>query len=126
MNILTGSIRNATNILTKFMVTFDLSLSLSLSLSHRCDKLLGLLDYWQRYEKEVKDLLSWIMDEANKFSKEVTTRGDKGIEDHIESCKVSWNHCYHRAENFHRMKTLLVQPSPAQLHVHVTLQYRSV
>ena len=34
------------------------------------------------------DLLSWIMDEANRFSKEVTTRGDKGIEDHIESCKV--------------------------------------
>ena len=28
------------------------------------------------------------MDEANKFSKEVTTKGDKGIEDHIESCKV--------------------------------------
>ena len=57
-------------------------------LSCRCDKLLGLLDYWQRYEKEVNDLLSWIMDEANRFSKEVTTQGDKGIEDHIESCKV--------------------------------------
>ena len=55
----------------------------------RCDKLLGLLDYWQRYEKEVKDLLGWIMDEANSFSKDVTTQGDKGIEDHIESCKVN-------------------------------------
>ena len=36
----------------------------------------------------MKDLLEWIMDEANSFSKEVTTKGDKGIEDHIESCKV--------------------------------------
>ena len=28
------------------------------------------------------------MEEAEKFSCEVTTRGDKGIEDHIMSCKV--------------------------------------
>ena len=74
---------------TTILLSLSLSLSLSLLPPLRCDQLLGLLDYWQRYEKEVKDLLSWIMDEANKFSKEVTTRGDKGIEDHIESCKVS-------------------------------------
>ena len=78
------------SVLLYYCLTLSLSLSLCLSpCPLRCDQLLGLLDYWQRYEKEVKDLLSWIMDEANKFSKEVTTRGDKGIEDHIESCKVS-------------------------------------
>ena len=51
-------------------------------------KLHRLAMKWDKYERDVKNLLNWIMSEANRFSSEVTTRGDKGIEDHIESCKV--------------------------------------
>ena len=46
------------------------------------------IEKWNKYESEVKGLLDWISDEANKFSKKVTTAGDEGIEDHIESCRV--------------------------------------
>ena len=52
------------------------------------DKLNSLAGQWDHFERDVKNLLNWIMDEANRFSGEVTTQGDKGIEDHIESCKV--------------------------------------
>ena len=52
------------------------------------DRLFSLTTRWDEYERDVKNLLNWIMDEANRFSGEVTTQGDKGIEDHIESCKV--------------------------------------
>lgn len=54
----------------------------------RCEELLGTQELWQRYEKEVKELLNWVISEAQSFSKDVTTTGDKGIEDHITSCKV--------------------------------------
>lgn len=43
---------------------------------------------WNRYESEVKGLLDWITEEANTFSKKVTTKGDEGVEDYIEACKV--------------------------------------
>ena len=46
------------------------------------------IEKWNKYESDVKGLLDWISDEANKFSKKVTTAGDEGIEDHIESCRV--------------------------------------
>lgn len=55
----------------------------------RSEELLRIQEQWEEYEKGVNGLLSWIMEEAEKFSREVTTRGDKGIEDHIMSCKVS-------------------------------------
>ena len=54
----------------------------------RSEELLRIQEQWEEYEKGVNGLLSWIMEEAEKFSCEVTTRGDKGIEDHIMSCKV--------------------------------------
>ena len=54
----------------------------------RSEELLRIQEQWEEYEKGVNGLLSWIMEEAEKFSREVTTRGDKGIEDHIMSCKV--------------------------------------
>ena len=54
----------------------------------RSEELLGIKELWEKYEGEVKKLLNWIMAEADKFSSEVTTLGDKGIEDHIMSCKV--------------------------------------
>ena len=54
----------------------------------RSEELLGIKELWEKYEGEVKKLLNWIMAEADKFSTEVTTLGDKGIEDHIMSCKV--------------------------------------
>ena len=60
----------------------------SSSLFSRCEVLIGLVVLWNRYEAEVKGLLDWITTEANSFSKEVTTRDEKGVEDHIESCKV--------------------------------------
>lgn len=55
----------------------------------RSEELLRIQKQWEEYEKGVNGLLSWIMEEAEKFSREVTTCGDKGIEDHIMSCKVS-------------------------------------
>ena len=36
----------------------------------------------------MKELLNWIMSEADSFSKDVTTRGDKGVADHVITCKV--------------------------------------
>ena len=36
----------------------------------------------------MKELLGWIMAEAESFSKDVTTYGEKGIIDHMETCKV--------------------------------------
>ena len=54
----------------------------------RCDELLERQTKWASYEKEVKDLLNWIIEEADSFSRDMTTTGDKGIVDHIESCKV--------------------------------------
>ena len=54
----------------------------------RSEELLGIKELWEKYEGEVKKLLNWIMAEADKFSTEVTTLGDKGIKDHIMSCKV--------------------------------------
>ena len=54
----------------------------------RSEELLGIQEMWEKYEGEVKKLLNWIMAEADKFSSEVTTLGDKGIKDHIMSCKV--------------------------------------
>ena len=58
------------------------------SLNDRCDELMGFQGLWRDYEGKVKELLSWIMSEAESFSAEVTTKGDKGVEDHIASCKV--------------------------------------
>lgn len=52
------------------------------------DRLLVLRTEWLKYEGEVKGLLEWIISEADSFSKDVTTYGDKGIEDHINSCQV--------------------------------------
>ena len=46
------------------------------------------IEKWNKYESDVKGLLDWISDESNKFAKKVTTSGDEGIEDHIESCRV--------------------------------------
>ncbi|XP_065895085.1 uncharacterized protein [Dysidea avara] len=46
-----------------------------------------LLDQWVTYERTVSGLLDWVMTEAETFAKEVTTRGDKGVEDHIHSCE---------------------------------------
>ena len=44
---------------------------------------------WQQYEGGVKEVLGWISDEAGKFSKEVTVwGGEKGVADHMETCKV--------------------------------------
>jgi len=40
------------------------------------------------YERTVSGLLDWVMTEAETFAREVTTRGDKGVEDHIQSCEV--------------------------------------
>lgn len=48
-----------------------------------------LLEKWVTYERTVSELLDWVMTEAEKFAKEVTTRGDKGVVDHIKSCEVS-------------------------------------
>ena len=39
-------------------------------------------------EGEVKTMLSWIMSEAESFSKDVTTYGEKGIVDNMEMSKV--------------------------------------
>ena len=52
------------------------------------DKLYCLAAKWDKFEIDVKNLLNWIMSEANRFSEEVTCKGDKGVEDHIQSCKV--------------------------------------
>ena len=41
----------------------------------------------------MSELLDWVMTEAEKFAKEVTTRGDKGVVDHIKSCEVSNSYC---------------------------------
>jgi len=46
---------------------------------------------WTSYESQVKELLDWITDEANKLAKKVTTAGDEGVTDHIEACNVSIN-----------------------------------
>ena len=51
-----------------------------------------LLERWVTYEQTVSELLDWVMTEAERFDKEVTTRGDKGVVDHIKSCEVS--NCY--------------------------------
>ena len=48
-----------------------------------------LLERWVTYEQTVSELLDWVMTEAETFAKEVTTRGDKGVVDHIKSCEVS-------------------------------------
>lgn len=48
-----------------------------------------LLERWVTYEQTVSELLDWVMNEAEKFASEVTTRGDKGVVDHIKSCEVS-------------------------------------
>jgi len=48
-----------------------------------------LLEKWVAYEQTVSELLDWVMTEAEKFAADVTTRGDKGVEDHIESCEVN-------------------------------------
>ena len=52
------------------------------------DYLLDLRTKWYTYEGEVKGLLEWIMSEAEDFSKDVTTYGEKGIKDHLDSCSV--------------------------------------
>ena len=63
-----------------------------------------LLERWVTYERTVSELLDWVMTEAEKFAKEVTTRGDKGVVDHIKSCEVStlmgcmFMHCCHFTE----------------------------
>lgn len=57
-------------------------------MGERSEELLGIHELWEKYEGEVKKLLNWIMAEAERFSCEVTTLGDKGIKDHIGSCKV--------------------------------------
>lgn len=48
------------------------------------------MEMWNHYEEEVKQLLGWIMSEADSFSKDVTTYGDKGVVDHMETCEVGW------------------------------------
>ncbi len=67
----------------------DLHLSIPYAV-FRCDDLLELIALWNKYESEVKGLLDWITDEANKFSKQVTTKGDEGVEDYIQACKVKF------------------------------------
>ena len=57
-------------------------------LGGRCDELLEIQREWRVYEATVSELLNWIIAEAQRFSREVTTKGDKGVEDHVESCKV--------------------------------------
>lgn len=57
-------------------------------MGERSEELLGIQELWEKYEGEVKKLLNWIMAEAERFSCEVTTLGDKGIKDHIGSCEV--------------------------------------
>ena len=54
-----------------------------------------LLELWEQYEKNVKELLGWIISEADSFSKDVTTPGDKGVVDHIETCQVSGRGDFH-------------------------------
>lgn len=49
------------------------------------------MEMWNHYEQEVKELLGWIMSEADSFSKDVTTYGEKGIVDHMETCEVSYS-----------------------------------
>ena len=56
-------------------------------LREHLDKLHSLATRWDRFECDVTNLLNWITNEANRFSGEVTTQGDKGVGDHIESCK---------------------------------------
>ena len=48
-------------------------------MGERSEELLGIQELWEKYEGEVKKLLNWIMAEAERFSCEVTTLGDKGI-----------------------------------------------
>ena len=52
------------------------------------DRVLDLRTKWYTYEGGVKGLLEWIMSEAEDFSKDVTTYGEKGIKDHLDSCSV--------------------------------------
>ena len=56
-------------------------------LNEHLDKLHSVATRWDKFEWDVTNLLNWITNEANRFSGEVTTQGDKGVEDHIESCK---------------------------------------
>ena len=58
------------------------------SLDKHCGEKHTLKGRWEEYEREVKDLLGWMTQEANRFSREVTEKGEKGIEDHVESCQV--------------------------------------
>lgn len=60
-------------------------------LGNRWLELVGLQVYWKQYEGKVKEFLSWVMDEAKRFSSEVTSGdGEKGVADHMESCKVKY------------------------------------
>ena len=52
------------------------------------DKLHSTCVKWDKFERDVKNLLNWIMSEANRFSGEVTSKGERGVEDHLMSCKV--------------------------------------
>ena len=57
-------------------------------LEQHCSEKLGLKGRWEEYAGDVKGLLGWMTQEANRFSREVTEIGEKGIEDHVESCQV--------------------------------------
>ena len=59
------------------------------AMEHHSGEKQALKERWEEYEKEVKDLLGWMTQEANRFSREVTEKGEKGIEDHLQSCQVS-------------------------------------
>eukprot|EP00731_Ephydatia_muelleri_P022154 Em0014g745a len=58
------------------------------TLDAHCGEKHTLKGRWEEYEREVKDLLGWMTQEANRFSREVTEKGEKGIEDHVESCQL--------------------------------------
>jgi hypothetical protein len=59
------------------------------SMEHHSGEKQALKGRWEEYEREVKGLLGWMTQEANRFSREVTEKGEKGIEDHVQSCQVS-------------------------------------
>ena len=61
-----------------------------MSLDERWLQIKGLQGYWTDFEKQVGEFLNWVTEEAKRFSSEVTsTDGEKGVSDHMLSCKVT-------------------------------------
>ena len=70
----------------------------------------GVVGRLEAVEGGVKEVLGWISDEAGKFSKEVTVwGGEKGVADHMETCKV----CF-----LVYIRPFLLPPSPPTLSHH--------